>query len=675
MSVTYPARRSLPRPTRRSRSWAALATCLLVILAIAAPATAADEEPDVAAVPGVPFTVTGADGSAAAEAGGDEAGGDDEVATFEVVLTLFGLTDPPGAGEISLIEGENERGVTSVTATGAEHPVEIVYVVDTNARAAEGVLDEVKKQIRATVADLTDDTAVGLISAGDSAVVLAKPTTDRDEIDAAIDDLQPRNGSALLDGIDRAGSLFGDDTGVVRSVVVLATGGDNGSNATRTSSQVGLVRVGAQLINVAYEGGERALTTMADETRGATLSAGSEDEIGPVLERAGELARERVLVTFDGTTETGRRGNVTITIGDTTRELAYPSGSATTTVLQLSPQPVPDPPGLALFRSSLGLYLALILAFAGISAGVWSLGSIMAGGQSNLEGMLSSYTDGGGDGENTDVEELIVQSALLQRAVTLSESFAEKRGFLARVEEMLERANLPIRAGEAMFMLAAVLVLSGGLVGVLTRSLLVSVLLSVAMGALTFFFVRFKARRRFKAFESLLPDTLQLLAGTLRAGYSLPQGLEVVSKEISDPMGQELRRAMTEARLGRDLEDCLSGVSDRMTSADFAWAVMAISIQREVGGNLNELLLSVADTMIARERLKREIGALTAEGKMSAAVLSFLPPGLGLVMWVMNPDYVNLLFTEVIGNVMLGLGLVSALIGLAWMKKVITVDV
>ena len=153
------------------------------------------------------------------------------------------------------------------------------------------------------------------------------------------------------------------------------------------------------------------------------------------------------------------------------------------------------------------------------------------------------------------------------------------------------------------------------------------------------------------------------------------QGVEAVSKEVGDPMGQELRRVITEARLGREIEDSMDAVATRMASPDFAWAVMAIGIQREVGGNLNELLMSVADTMIARERLKREIGALTAEGKMSAGVLSFLPPGLGFVMWIMNPEYVGVLFTEFLGNVFLGLGVVSALIGLAWMKKVITVDV
>ena len=273
------------------------------------------------------------------------------------------------------------------------------------------------------------------------------------------------------------------------------------------------------------------------------------------------------------------------------------------------------------------------------------------------------------------MEELIVQSALLQRAVSFSEDFAEKRGFLARVEELLERANLPVRAGEAMFFLTAIVVLAGGLALVLTRSALAAILLGLGAGGIALFTVRFLGRRRFKTFESQLPDTLQLLAGTLRAGYSLPQGFEVVSKEIADPMGQELRRAMTEARLGREIEESLGGVADRMSSADFAWAVMAIGIQREVGGNLSELLMSVSDTMIARERLKREIGALTAEGKLSAAVLSALPPGLGVIMWVLNPEYVGVLFSEFLGNVFLGLGTVSALVGLAWMKKVITVDV
>jgi tight adherence protein B len=174
---------------------------------------------------------------------------------------------------------------------------------------------------------------------------------------------------------------------------------------------------------------------------------------------------------------------------------------------------------------------------------------------------------------------------------------------------------------------------------------------------------------------ALLPDTLSLLSGTLRAGYSLMQGVEAVSQEVEEPMGLELRRVVTEARLGRPLEQALDGTAERMASPDFAWAVMAIRIQREVGGNLSELLMTVADTMVQRERLRRDVASLTAEGRVSAIVLGALPPGLGLIMYFINPDYVSVLFDSGLGNVMLGLAVVSMIIGFVWMKKIIEIEI
>ena len=112
-----------------------------------------------------------------------------------------------------------------------------------------------------------------------------------------------------------------------------------------------------------------------------------------------------------------------------------------------------------------------------------------------------------------------------------------------------------------------------------------------------------------------------------------------------------------------------------MDSAEFAWGVLAISIQREVGGNLAEVLLGVAETMVQRDRLHREVNALTAEGRVSAGILALMPPGLGLVMWVMNPAYIGTLFDRTAGLVLVGVAVVSGLVGLAWMKKVVTVDV
>ncbi len=115
--------------------------------------------------------------------------------------------------------------------------------------------------------------------------------------------------------------------------------------------------------------------------------------------------------------------------------------------------------------------------------------------------------------------------------------------------------------------------------------------------------------------------------------------------------------------------------AERMDSPDFAWAVMAVKIQREVGGNLSELLLTVAETMTERERLRRDVAALTAEGKMSAIVLGALPILLGFAMWAINPDYIDTLFTDGLGKLLLVMSIVAALAGFGWMKKIINIDI
>jgi tight adherence protein B len=185
----------------------------------------------------------------------------------------------------------------------------------------------------------------------------------------------------------------------------------------------------------------------------------------------------------------------------------------------------------------------------------------------------------------------------------------------------------------------------------------------------------FLGRRRHKKFNSQLPDMLQLLAGSLRAGYSLVQGVDAVANESDGPMGRELRRAMTEARLGRELEDAMQASAERVQSKDFEWAIMAIGIQREVGGNLSELLMTVSDTMIGRERLRRDVAALTAEGKMSAIILGIMPIALGLIMYVMNPTYMDGLLTKTLGHILLGVAALTMGIGFVWMKKCITIEI
>jgi tight adherence protein B len=202
------------------------------------------------------------------------------------------------------------------------------------------------------------------------------------------------------------------------------------------------------------------------------------------------------------------------------------------------------------------------------------------------------------------------------------------------------------------------------------------IIIVTALGSLMpMAYVNFKISRRKKKFMNQLPDTLSLLAGTLKAGYSFMQGVEAVSQEVEEPMGTELRRVVSEAQLGRPVEDALESAAERMDSEDFAWAVMAVKIQREVGGNLAELLLTVAETMTARTRLKGEVKALTAEGRMSAIILGILPPGVGAVMYVLNKEYMTVLFHESLGIGMLIAAVISMAIGFAWMLKIINIKI
>ncbi len=172
-----------------------------------------------------------------------------------------------------------------------------------------------------------------------------------------------------------------------------------------------------------------------------------------------------------------------------------------------------------------------------------------------------------------------------------------------------------------------------------------------------------------------LPDTLQLLAGSLAAGYSMPQAVDTVVREANPPISTEFNRAMVETRLGVDLEDALQGIADRMGSVDFAWVVMAIRIQREVGGNLAEVLTTVAATLRERERLRRQVQVLSAEGRLSAWILGGLPIVFALYLLLARPDYLLPMVQNVLGWIMLGMGLILLIVGALWLRKVVKVEV
>jgi tight adherence protein B len=172
-----------------------------------------------------------------------------------------------------------------------------------------------------------------------------------------------------------------------------------------------------------------------------------------------------------------------------------------------------------------------------------------------------------------------------------------------------------------------------------------------------------------------MPDTLQLVAGSLSAGYSLPQAIDAVVREGAQPIAGEFSRAIIESRLGVPVEDALENIALRMDNEDFRWVVMAIRIQREVGGNLAEVLSTVAQTMRERERVRRQVRVLSAEGRLSAWVLGGLPPLFLGYLLLVRPNYVKPLFTDKIGIAMLSVVGIVFIGGVFWLRKVVQVEV
>jgi tight adherence protein B len=316
--------------------------------------------------------------------------------------------------------------------------------------------------------------------------------------------------------------------------------------------------------------------------------------------------------------------------------------------------------------------LIALLAAAAAGLLVVAITVLLGRSQAKVERQLAGYDLPDLEGEESGSGE--AETAMVQQGIAFTSRIAERTGLMGKTELMLEAADVPIRAAELLFYTPAFAIIVFLLFAVIAGPIM-GLIGGVVIGVAPFVYLDNRQRSRKKKFERQLPDTLTLLASSLRAGFSLMQGLEAVAQEIADPMRKELQRVFTEVRLGRAVEDALGESAVRMQSRDLEWTVMAIRIQREVGGNLAVLLDTVADTMVKRERVRRELSALTAEGRLSAYVLSAISPVLFLAIWLIQPEYLEPLWETAIGIVCVIGAVVLSIIGWFWLRRIVDIEV
>lgn len=248
------------------------------------------------------------------------------------------------------------------------------------------------------------------------------------------------------------------------------------------------------------------------------------------------------------------------------------------------------------------------------------------------------------------------------------------RRFSERLDIELIRGNIPLKGEEFLVLQGFLVVLSFCMGFALTQKLYAGFLFAVIGWLIPRLWLKSAQKKKRRQFNNQLADALLILANSLRAGFSLLQAMEMVSQEMPNPISGEFQLALREMTYGTATETALVHLSERVGSDVLDLLVTAMLIQRQAGGNLAEVLLSIHATIQNRLRIQQEIKTLTAQGRISGYIIGALPFGIAAILSVINPDYLSLLFTNKIGLVMLVGGLISQFIGFMIIRKIITIE-
>lgn len=606
-------------------------------------------------------------------------------------MLIIEFSNFPSSPDVSAVEitvdGQPVTDLQIESVAESTVPVATVLAIDASGSMSGGPLEAAKAAATSFVqqAGVTDQIAI--ITFADEVQTLSGFTADKQVLTERISSIQAAGETSFNDAVIRGVSLFDSVRGssILANMIVLTDGEDTVSQASLDEALAAVSERSVRVFGVALEGSDfnpEPVQRVAEAGGGLFLSTPDPSQLSAIYNSIGseisntQVARFRSPVFLPGEAE------FAVSYEGLTAARTFPvSGFATTTSTQPGAPSSTFAPGTTVVVESsapMDMQTLVLIGVAGIGLTIFLFLVILFGRESDQEANRFAKRLQAYGRRNRPAEEekkgFLHRLPLLNRFSQAAEEEVRRRGLLSGMNSALEQANVPMTPGEAVIAMLGLAAVGGIFFGIFNGPLFgliaFAVLILIFIGL-----INFTGNREKKKFENQLPDTLTLLSTSLRAGYSLLQAVEAVAGEAPNPTAREFGRAIAEARLGRTVGDSLKGIVDRTQSKDFEWAVMAIEIQREVGGNLAEVLQTVAETMRARNRLRGEVKALTAEGRISAFVLGALPFAMGLFLWTTNPDYLMPLLNETFGRIAIGVGLLLMAGGIVWLKKIVDIEI
>lgn len=579
---------------------------------------------------------------------------------------------PVEAGQVTVQEDGIDRAITSVESlveTGGR--VDVALVIDTSG-SMQG------KPIASAIAAATDfirsvpeHIRVGVVTFSDEARVALRLTTDRTRALESVGALVASGETALHDALDKAARMF--RSSAQRNIVLLSDGEDT---ASRTDFRTALAHVkdaAAAVFAVGLTSPDFDGATLKKVARlsGGNYSPAAAADLSQIYEDLASELSNQFVVTYRSATTSDDQVSLSITTPQGSHSVLFLPPPADPRVEGPPKRPEPADP---LLRGTWGLVLVVGLFF-GASFGLLTLtlgGMARRRRERDIARRISAPSGEIVDqGNNQHGLGALIPSAMAHAG----QKVADAAGWTEKLDLRLEQAAARVKPGEFVAGSVAAAVVGLFLGALLFQNILFALLFAFAAGATPVALLSISVNRRKDKLQEQLPDILTVLASSLRAGHSFLQALDMVAKEVDEPAGEEFVRVVTEVRLGRPATDAMNAMAERIASEDLKWAVLAVNIQREVGGNLAELLDNVAATIRERETIRRQVKVLSAEGRLSIYILVGLPIGIAFYIGMVNPEYLGLLWTTRIGVVMSTLAVTLLVTGLMWMRKVVRIDV
>ncbi len=567
--------------------------------------------------------------------------------------------------------GENGERVDVTVRTIGEQNLQVVLLIDTSGSMRGEPLAAAKTAAAQFVQTMPDVVPIAVLGFGATAAQPTLFSADRSPLTTAIEGLQASGETALYDALTTAAQLFDPDESGRRVAVVLTDGGDTVSSAGLADAVAALTESNVEVNVVSLvtsESDPAALAELVSARDGTVVAASDPVGLTAAYERVAALLANRFSLEWSSSNSGPTDLEIRLTAPDGfyvfSSEIDLPSSKSPTVAGETTV--VPPSLDASLNASSFvpetttGKLMMVGLALMFLAIATATISIILAPPGNRQLAREFKFERPSGPQFSKPIRRLI---AWFERRLASLSAYD-------RLALALDRAA--VRLNPAEF---SALLFGGGIVavffGAAIRSIGVGLLLAIVVAMTTWLVLKVRTERRRNAFAEQLDTTLTMMAGSLRAGYGINQAVDTVATETEAPTSEEFQRVTTEVRLGKSLPQSLRSAAERVECEDFEWAVQAIEINNEVGGNLAEVLENVAGTIRARTTVKRRIRALSAEGRISALVLYLLPFVMFVWIRLTNPEYVGEMTGSSLGQRMLILAAFLLIVGAVWLRRII----